>query len=294
MNEEIKEPDLALWFSTYGMLTAERILEGFKIQLDHDELVSAIKNPRSIYFQLLRVPLKNIFNGIILQQIRDYQVYAQKIFIDYLMSGQADKPQEAPGASIREDMETERKNLVELGEAFSEKESAHLKLISESQASLIKLARELQKTLESAAQKISRIFQTQKIAKSHDAIQHAIRAATIHYDKEDHEIFSNTSLFWSIMEKDLNLTLNDELRQQSADVLNEFREARNQIDEVLEIYLELTNEMTKVLRDFRSKFYKQILRASELIQLLPDYRDDETRRAENLESLDFDAKIGEE
>ncbi|WP_133127256.1 hypothetical protein [Legionella nagasakiensis] len=293
MNEEIKEPDLSLWFSTYGLLTAERILERFKIRLVQDELISAVKNPRSIYFQLLRVPLKNIFNGIILQQARDYQGYAQKIFIDYLMSGQADKPPESPGASIREDMETERKNLVEVGEAFSEQEAAHLKLISESQASLIKLARELQKILETASQKIARVLQSHNLAKSQDTIQQAIRSATIRYDKEEDEIFSKTSSFWSIMEKELNLTFNDELRDQATSVLNEFRNARSQIDEILETYLNRTDEMTMALRDYRSQFYKQILRASELVQLLPDYHPDEGRRTENLESLDFDANIGE-
>ena len=86
MAEERTENELSIWLSTYGLITAERILERYGIHLQHEDLLSAIKNPKNFYHQLLRIPLKNVFNGIILQQAQDYQSYGQKIFIDYLMS----------------------------------------------------------------------------------------------------------------------------------------------------------------------------------------------------------------
>ena len=82
MNEKVEQTDWSTWFSTYGLLTSERILERFNIILPHDELINSVKDPFSIYFQLLRVPLKNVFNGIIYQQAHDYQIYAQKLFVD--------------------------------------------------------------------------------------------------------------------------------------------------------------------------------------------------------------------
>ena len=97
--EQITEPDLSTWFSTYGILTAERVLERFNIRLRYDELLTAVKNPMSVYYMLLRVPIKNVFNGIILQQAHDYQVYAQKLFVDYGLSEETMQSEESPGAA---------------------------------------------------------------------------------------------------------------------------------------------------------------------------------------------------
>ena len=62
MTEELSDIDLSTWFPTYGMLTSQRILERFGIHLSNEELSSATKDPESLYFQLLRIPLKNLFN----------------------------------------------------------------------------------------------------------------------------------------------------------------------------------------------------------------------------------------
>jgi hypothetical protein len=45
MSDEKKENELSSWMSTYGLITAERILERYKIRLQHEELASAMKNP---------------------------------------------------------------------------------------------------------------------------------------------------------------------------------------------------------------------------------------------------------
>ena len=143
MNEKQELPDWSSWSSTYGLLTAERVLERFDIHLSHEELIKASKDPNSVYFQLLRVPLKNIFNGIILQQAHDYQMYAQKLFVDYLLSGEDAKDKDAPGAMTREDIERERVKLMEAGEGFNQLEEAHQILIADSQASLIALSKDI-------------------------------------------------------------------------------------------------------------------------------------------------------
>ena len=49
MAEEQVENELSIWLSTYGLITAERILERFQIHLHHEDLLSAIKNPKSFY-----------------------------------------------------------------------------------------------------------------------------------------------------------------------------------------------------------------------------------------------------
>ena len=218
MTEEITDIDLSSWFSTYGLLTSQRILERFKINLTNDELIDATKNPESVHFQLLRIPLKNLFNGIILQQAHDYQVYAQKIFIDYLLSGEASKEATSPGANTREDLEQVRLQLITVGESFQQQESANQDLIYQSQASLI------------------------------------------------------------------NLT----------STLNTLSDPRADIDVILSTYFEQTEIMEINLRSFRSQFYDIILKATELIKLLPEYPIDKAKDEENRSSLYFDAHIGEE
>lgn len=143
MNEKKGQTDWSTWFSTYGLLTSERILARYNINLPHDELINSVKNPNSIYFQLLRMPLKNIFNGIILQQARDFQIYAQKLFVDYLLSGADAKDKDSPGAATREDIEMARIQLMETGEAFRKVEESHLILIAENQAKLVELTQDL-------------------------------------------------------------------------------------------------------------------------------------------------------
>lgn len=143
MNTKQEQTDWSAWFSTYGLLTAERILARFNVHLPHDALIKAIKNPLSMQYTLLLVPLKNVFNGIIFQQAHDYQIYAQKLFVDYLLTGQDAKPSDAPGAMTRADLEQQRLNLIEMGEEFQQQEAAHKLLIAESQGRLIALSHDL-------------------------------------------------------------------------------------------------------------------------------------------------------
>lgn len=147
--DQTADMDMSVWVSTYGLVTVERILERFKIHLTQNEIIDAMKNPKSIYYLLLRVPLKNVFNGIILAQALDYQSYAQKIYVDYLLSGESNKDPSSPGATTREDLESERLTLVAMGEEFEALEFSQQKLISDSQATLIKTVNNLPKNLES-------------------------------------------------------------------------------------------------------------------------------------------------
>jgi hypothetical protein len=131
-----KKPE---WFSTYAILTAERILERFHIQLSHQELTDILKNPESPYYHLLSVPLKNIFNGILMTQVHDYQVYAQKILIDYkLGSPDSGDDDNTSGTHAQEELEVKYVELIEYGAELEERKQQHQELISESQAWLIK------------------------------------------------------------------------------------------------------------------------------------------------------------
>lgn len=129
------------WLSTYGILTAERILERFKVKLSRDELLKTLKDPNSHYYHLLTMPLKNIFNGILINQVHDYQVYAQKLFIDYKLSMTgAAGDEDQTGTNAEEELHSKQTDLIKMGETFEEKKQEHRQLISDSQAWLIKEA----------------------------------------------------------------------------------------------------------------------------------------------------------
>ena len=129
--------------SSTALLTAESLLSRFGIKLSHKSLTTALSDHGSIYSQLLRVPIKNIFNGIVFQQAYDYQVYLQKLFIDYHLSPEYAKPQDAPGASRRQDLEGWYEECLRRMQALSEVQFQHYQLISESQAWLIGVTKNL-------------------------------------------------------------------------------------------------------------------------------------------------------
>ncbi len=128
------------WFSTYAILTAERVLERFRIELSHQELNKILSNPESPYYHLLTVPLKNIFNGILMHQVHDYQVFAQKLLIDYKLGKpeESSDEEEEEGTNAEEELEVKYVELLEYGAELEERKQQHQELIAESQAWLIK------------------------------------------------------------------------------------------------------------------------------------------------------------
>lgn len=280
----------ALWFSTYGLLTSERLFERFHIKFEHDELIMALKNLDSLYHQLIRVPLKNVFNGIILQQAHDYQVYAQKMFIDYLLSVEGGATETSPGAGTREDLESERLRLLEMNDSFSKGEMAHKRLIADSQADLIRLSNELRQLFQEGSKKIALALERQGMLKEESLVQEAIKVAMIYYTphaKDALDTFSTT------IAKKLNLSLNAELEPTISDVLRSFDAFKGHLDDFLSNYLDQTNASGVLIRSYRSQFYDVILRASELIKLLPNYQIDKVQDEDNRISIHFDAHLGD-
>ena len=143
MINELDKNDLTTLSSTYCILTAERILERFNIHMEHSKLSALIKKTDSVYFKILLVPFKNVINGIILQQAFDYQVYLQKIFVDYFVSGSGNEDPNGPGATLRDSMEENRVKLIEMSDNFDNDTYEHKKLIAETQAYLINLMSEM-------------------------------------------------------------------------------------------------------------------------------------------------------
>lgn len=292
MSEENSEIASSKWFSTYGIITAERVLGKYQIKLASDELITAIKSPFSFYHKLLEIPLNNVLNGIVLQQANDYHVYAQKLFIDYLLSGENSKEEGAQGAGTREGMENERQQLVVLGEEYHRIEGEHNSLIASSQAALIKITQEFNAALEQAVTLLTTTLNNAGLTDAKTKVRPAIIHALIFCDLSDPQLQSNQFLFTEKMNDRLKISLKEDLKAKIMENLSAVLKIILNFDECVETYLERAKEMTVHANSFRSQFYDTIIRVMELIQLLPEYKIDLDQDAINREPLYFDKSIG--
>ncbi|STX51697.1 Uncharacterised protein [Legionella busanensis] len=288
---EQSENELSGWFSTYGLITAQRILERYRIKLHQEDLLCALKTPETFYHQLLRLPLGHVFNGIILQQVQDYQLYAQKLIIDYLLSGESSREEGTPGEGARNDLEQERQVLVSLNTEFHELELEHEKLIANSQAKLIERANDWHKKLMAIIREIRAGLQRGGISINEEIINQALPALLCNFNFKANTLTKPDA--WQRTEKILNTSLNEELRHQILDKLSDLGNYTEDFDNNLADFAEQVSYIGKRLREFRDNFYNLILRAKEIIYLLPDYRLDLAQEAANKESLLFNAKLGD-
>jgi hypothetical protein len=290
MSEEKSQNELSGWFSTYGLITAQRILERYKITLQTEDLLQALKTPDTFYHRLMRVPLRNVYNGIIMQQARDYQLYAQKIFIDYLLSNEGGKSEDSPGAHTREELEEQRKLLIKMSDRFHELELLHEKLIAQSQSTLIKDVEDWHKVLRNLTKDIKNNLQALAIIKSDNTVMQALITLLTSYDFKDN--LESKQGTWQRVEKILGASLTHESKQAFIKEINKLSKFASDTDTDLAEYNQKTKEMGMRLRQSRTDFYNFIVHANELIKLLPDYRADSHQTAENREALQFDYALG--
>lgn len=282
MDSTPKEEELTQWFSTYGVITAERILSKYQLELSQEQLPEAITNTSSVYHQLIQVPLKNVLNGIILQQAEDYHVYAQKLVIDYLLSASGAAPEDASGSSSREQLEEERTKLIALGESFSQLRLEQDVLIASSQAHLIKSTTRWRVAFEKALQSIKAVLNQTGQSIKPSVIRKAINQVLIQGEPRI-DVLNNTLL--CVLEKGMNENLMaclDELMTVSRD----FNPSSSD-------YFNQTKVLNEGARWYRMQFYEAILRITNLLKILPDYKINESRDQVNRELLYFDKTIGE-
>lgn len=293
MDENLNSDDFKQWFSTYGLITSQRILGHYQIVLPAHALIPAIKNQQSFYHLLVQVPLKNVLNGIILQQANDYHVYAQKIFIDYLLSGESAKPPEAQGASTRERLEEERQALIELGDEFNKKQLEHEALISLTQNSFIKLTRELKEHMDSAVSLTYSIVHQEGLDVSKnlvkEALIHGLIYCGINSSQNEVEQLKFIETIASVAKINPSAELKAQMIVQLADMFDMMLNTQQQIN----VFLDTVLDMNAAARLYRKQFYDSVLRVVELINMLPEYRMNQEQDIINKETLYFDKSIGE-
>ncbi|MCW8400413.1 hypothetical protein OQJ26_16665 [Legionella sp. PATHC038] len=290
MNGEEIDNELNQWFSTYGAITAERILGRYNVNLAQTDLVAAIKSPFSFYHRLIQVPLKSVLNGIVLQQANDYHVYVQKLFIDYLLSGENSKGEEAQGAATREIIENERQQLVALGDAFQKVQGDQDYLIANSQRILIQMTQQFNAELEKALSSLNKLLKATGLTVKKSQIRHAINHALIYCNAT--EIQTNGSLFIEKMNEVLKVSLTEDLKGKMLTALSEILQMNIDFDEQIMDYVQQTDEINRSANSYRNQFFDTIIRVIDLMKSLPEYKIDPEQDAINREPLYFDKSIG--
>jgi hypothetical protein len=104
--------------TTFGLVTAERLLAKIGVSLSQAEISMQIQNPKTFYHALLYLPAKRtkLRGGI--ERCRDIQAYGQQKLIHYLFSGEASKEETENGQEVREEIEASRQRMVEMGKTF--------------------------------------------------------------------------------------------------------------------------------------------------------------------------------
>lgn len=291
MNEDENDINFTKWFSTYGLLTAERVLLQFQVRLSHDALISIVKTTNSLYHLLLKIPTQNIFNGIILQQARDYQIFAQKKMIDYLISGEAEKTEDMPGASIRESLSQEQDLINTMNTEFDSLCLEHQKWIANCQTQFITFSKQINQALMGCAKILSQSFQNNKYttAKLFKVLQQSLaKTSDIEVD-----LFNDHTTFWTNVCEELEIELVSIRLNEMQPFLESIIKELAALKVANQTLVEPTRDMGILIRDFRTRFYELILRVKELISHLPEYRVDEVLEAQKLESIQFNTEIGE-
>lgn len=283
-----EDNELTQWYSTYGFITAERILSKYHINLPSDMLSPAIRNSSSFYHRLMQIPLKNVLNGIVLQQAQDYHIYAQKLFIDYLLSGESAAPESSPGAFTRESLEQERHILVSHGEAFHQVQSTHNALIASSQNYLIQVAKQWQAKFDKAIQSLKTTLSDEGFSVKPSTIRQAIHHVFIHCGSGHEE----PSLVVNTLNEIIACSLNAEIKDKLLHDLSELITHSAVFEETTAAFYIQTQSMHEKAKSYRTQFYNTILRINDLIKLVPDYKINVEQDVINRELLYFDKSIG--
>ena len=284
-----KKDDFESWYPTYGAMTAERILGRYNIKLDYKALIAAVKNSESIYHQLLKVPLKNVYSGILMDHAREYQSYVQKLFVDYLVSGQADAPEGSPGESTREALEKLRQDLKQLNEAFETQQSKRRDLVSSSQSLLMKRGQEINKQIKSIAKIIA---VNNKKPDSMNEVVNMIHEAITENQALSDDGFRSGSAFWSSLSEKVGEPLGDDVMESCQIYFKSLEKISHKIIQETEPLMGESDEILASMKDEKTYFYQLILKVKEQLSHLPEYRDGEERAQANLSSITFDPKFG--
>ncbi len=289
MEKEQHRISVVDWFSTYGVITAQRVLEQYDIRLEKNELLYALTNTDVYYHQLLIMPLYNVLNGIILNQVRDYQSYAQTVFIDYLLSPDADNENEQ-NIAARESLEELRQKLLDKNSSVDDIYNQHINLIAKCQAVLIEKTAVSNERLFVCSQQITKQFAEISIHKKDEDVFQALVILVAYYDYKKAQ---EAEISWTVIASILQIELTSHVKKIFKKAVDDLFPSILQLGEELTAYIDTIKSLANVLREMRSNFRAFIIEIHNAMLYLPSYIERDSTSQMNLEKLQFDAEIGE-
>lgn len=286
VNEQLND-----WISTYGLITMQRILAHYPIKLSVIDLVQVLKNRQGFFYQILEIPLHLVFDGIILQQAKDYELFAQKLFIDYLISGEANKDASQSGAFTREELEIQRVALVKLSEQFQEIALEHQNLIAKCQKAIIHYIYNWQIKLAITAGSMNLEMQdAANFAIEEKEMMDVLHRLISSYDLKKERIEKN---IWADIDNLLNANMDESWQAFFMENLKPLCFIEPKLQETLQQFKEQTQVSHEKISAFRRDFSQIIVKSKELLTQLPDYYPNQSQLEKNYEDLYFDASLGE-
>lgn len=289
MNEFSPSNTTDKWFSTYGIITVQRILGHYHLFVPIEELTTVCVNTLRFYHGLLQVPLKNIATGMIFQQARDYQVYSQKLLIDFLLSGKRSS-EEFTESVTHDSLEEERVRLMALGEEFNQYELIYKTLIAESQAYFIQLTKKWHTILHKTLLQVDEFLQDHQQDYDKEKFQRGafcialIKAMEQNPSQENAFLFANKVLQYAKVSWDDQEKINT-LAAYFLNFLNEVAKTHS----LTMNFFTKAQEINDTVRAYRMQFQQTIIRVNDLLKQIPDYRIDPIQDGINRELLYFDA-----
>lgn len=279
---------LSGWLSTYGLITAARILERCRIQLPQEEITQVILSPGTFYHHLIQVPLKNVLNGIILGQAQDYRIYVEKLFADYFLSEHAlEKTEEDQGFGVTEKLEEVRLSFVEMSQTFHQQTVEHRNLIAKTQKHLMEIADQWNKQLDQAEETISERLDLPESAPLERQLRQLSQFSLASQTP------ASATIDWATVAQALDCELTPDFKEVIRLQIETLHGFIQQVIVPLKEYTAAVSETMVKLIKFRAAFHETILQMHTLITRLPHPSLDLERLEVNREWLSFDIRLGE-
>lgn len=267
------------WLSTYEALTLERLLEHYRFSLNKTALLALWSNHAGLIYPLLQVPLAFVFNGIVMQQGKDYAAYLQKLYIDYLISGQSALEPQSQASNTKEDLEDLRQTHLALQADFDTFCTKHLTQIAASQT-FIRAA--FARWLEQVRARWQELYDLKGLITrcSWADFESHMRNACPYFDTHTEQFratYNDACLAeWGISLEEMKATM---LR---------FSDVDEDIEPKREEFYAISQEMRQRFLAYRQQFHDAIVNVQRLLSQLSGYHPDKTQWEINKEHLLFD------
>lgn len=283
-----KKDKASVFSSTYARMTAERLLDGLGVHLSREGLSSALQNRASFFEKLLTVPYKNILNGIILDQIHEYQVYIQKLFVEYFMSELASaNHQGQEGEDTRRQVADCQLHLESLNEQLPRLHESHLKLIAKTQLELMNFVKEINHValqLFEELLKDNQMLLDKKNQFTKEIYQSIARLSMSDDNINDH--------FYQILAQQVNITMTETLRNQLVATFN-VEGLINTLSKQIEENIHSIDKMHSQFCFMRNHLYDAIVTLQGALSMLPGKFLETSEVVADKTTLHFDRFLGE-